>query len=144
MNGANSNSPSTFWSGVEGVCQTCICRPTPTAKWRPEGENASAETGDLKVKWWRAIRRGTLVNIAWPSSSTESSRLPRGVRPSLVIFFRCAKGRVWDLLLQENQIVAWSLNWSDTHFTRSKIVTRFPTGEKRQDPSGLKSRFPWL
>ena len=100
MNGANSNSPSAFWSGVEGVYQTSICLPTPTAKCRPDGENARAVTGDLKEKWCKAILLGTFVKIARPSSSTVSSRLPRGVRPILAMFFRCANGRVCDLLLK--------------------------------------------
>lgn len=30
-----------------------------------------------------------------------------------------------------------------TYFTRSKIVTRFPTGEKRWVPSGLNTKLPW-
>jgi len=31
-----------------------------------------------------------------------------------------------------------------SYLTKSKTVTRFPTGEYRRVPSGLKSRFPWL
>src|SRR6478736_9361256 len=49
--GANSSSPSAEASGVEGTCQTSILRPSPTAKWRPEGENESAVTEDRKEKW---------------------------------------------------------------------------------------------
>ena len=45
------------------------------------------------------MRLGTFVKMAWPSSSTESKRLPFGVRPRRAIFFRWANGRVYDLLL---------------------------------------------
>ena len=98
-NGANSSSPSAFESGVEGTCQTSNFRPSPAAKNRPEGENESAVTRALKEKWYSATRRGTLVRMAWPSSSTDSRRLPWGVRPSLEMFFLWANGRVYDLLL---------------------------------------------
>lgn len=113
------------------------------------------------------MRRGTFVKMACPSSSTESRRLPLGVRPILEMFFLCAKGSVCDLLLLQrhltlaNQVLVicarecrYGLYTTGcgrdgfdtcsfgTYSTRLKIVTRFPTGEKRQVPSGLYSRFP--
>src|SRR3569833_1258394 len=97
--GANSTSPSGWASGVEGTCQTSSFFPRPTAKYRPEGEKARAVTDARKEKWYRAMRRGTFVKIACPSSSTERRRLPRGVKPSVEMFLRWANGRVYDLLL---------------------------------------------
>jgi hypothetical protein len=90
-----------------------------------------------------AILRGTLVKIPRPSSSIERSILPRGVRPIRAIFFRCAKGRVCDSLLIKINIDI-QMRDLQPYFIRSKTVTLFPTGEKRHDPSGLKSKFPCL
>lgn len=59
------------------------------------------------------------------------------------MFFRCAKGSVCDLLLGTIRHKP-KPGLCQTYLTKSKTVTRFPTGEKRQVPSGLKSRFPWL
>jgi hypothetical protein len=125
------------------VCHTSIWRPTPTAKYRPEGEKERAEIAPLKEKLCRTILRGTFVKIVRPSSSTERRRLPRGVRASLVIFFRCANGNVCDVLLTSFSATS-QMNGRIPYFTRSKTVTRLPTGDRRQVPSGLKSRFPWL
>ena len=96
--GANSRSPSAT-SGVEGVRHTSIILPILAAKCLPEGAKARAVTSPRKEKWYRAIRRGTFVRIARPSSSTERRRFPRGLRASRIIFLRCANGRVYDLEL---------------------------------------------
>jgi hypothetical protein len=80
-----------------------MCRPTPTAKCLPDEANDKAVTEDLKEKWCKTILRGTFVKIARPSSSIESNKLPRGVTPIRVIFFRCANGRVCDLLLKKSR-----------------------------------------
>ena len=86
------------------------------------------------------------MRMACPSSSIDMRRLPRGVRPMRAIFLRWAKGSVCDLLLHSGQFGQFIVFFQGmlAYLTRSKIVTRFPTGENRQDPSGLKSRFPWL
>ncbi len=105
------------------------------------------------------IRRETLVKMTWPSSSTENNRLPRGVKPILEMFFRCANGRVCDLFLVGERrqrlrlayiyiyiyIYIYTRLDSEgglTNSTRLKTVTLFPTGEKRHVPSGLNKRFP--
>lgn len=88
-------------------------------------------------------RRGTFVRMACPSSSTDSKRLPRGVRPMRAMFFRCANGRVYDVfLLQKSEKIAIEA-MPQAYSTRLKTVTRFETGEKRHVPSGLNSRLPW-
>jgi hypothetical protein len=69
--------------------------------------------------------------------------LPRGVRASLLIFFRCANGKVCDEFLISFSALS-QIRERISYFTRSKTVTRLPTGDRRQVPSGLKSRFPWL
>jgi hypothetical protein len=102
MKGANSSpfSEPAFDSRTGGVFQTSIKRPRPTAKWRPDGEKAKAVTVPWKEKWCKVIRRGKLVSIARPSSSTESRRFPRGVRAMRDIFLWWENGRVYDLLLE--------------------------------------------
>jgi hypothetical protein len=120
-NGANSSSPSST-SGVEGVCHNSIFRPIPTAKCRPEGANASAVTSPRSEKWYRAIRRGTFVRIARPSSSTESKRFPRGFNASRAIFLRCAKGRVCDFELDLRSAFA-ILELAESHTSRGQILT---------------------
>lgn len=64
-------------------------------------------------------------SIPRPEVSAVSRSDPDGCRASLDIGVRCVKGRVVDL-----------------SFTRSKMVTRLPTGEIREEPSGVKVRFP--
>lgn len=100
MNGANSNPPSVFESGVEGVCHSSIFLPMPAAKYRPHGENSRAVTAVRKEKWYMAILRGRFVRMARPSSSTESRRFPLGFNARRCMFFRWANGRVCDLLLR--------------------------------------------
>lgn len=98
-NGANSISPLVSEPGVEGVCQICKRLPTPTAKWRPDGENFRADMRDLKEKWWMAMRRWKLVKIARPFWSTVNSRLPLGERSRRSILVRWEKGSVYEVLL---------------------------------------------
>lgn len=54
----------------------------------------------LKEKWCKVTRRGKLVSIARPSSSTESRRFPRGFRAMRDIFLRWENGSVYDLSLE--------------------------------------------
>jgi hypothetical protein len=69
----------------------------------------------------------------------------RDIGKDCAMFFRCANGSVCDLEL--GRISARPLMWKsrvDTHFTRSKTVTRLPTGDSRHVPSGVKRRLPLL
>ena len=125
---------------MSGACQISVKRPTAAAKYRPEGEKTKVETGSRKVKWYRVSRRGRLVNIALPSSSTERSRLPRGSKAAQEILRRWAKGSVKDslLLVLANNSVKCDLKY----WMRSKTVMRLPTGESKEVPSGVKVRLP--
>lgn len=82
------------------------------------------------------------MRIARPSSSIESRRFPFGVNPSRIIFFRCANGRVCDLLLYRSAMNSGVRLSIVIYLTRSNTVTLFPTGESRQVPSGLNTKFP--
>jgi hypothetical protein len=60
-----------------------------------------AETSSPREKWYRTMRRGTLVSMARPSSSTERRILPRGFSARREMFFRWANGSVCDLELND-------------------------------------------
>ena len=142
--GAKSRPSSSSAPGVEGVCHTSISLPIPTAKWRPEGENAKAETRRLKEKWCRGSLRGKLVRMAWPSSSTVRSRFPRGLRARQEILRRWEKGRVSDSFLRALAVVFSGIRQScHAYLTKSNTEILLPTGDRRQWPFGVKSKFPW-
>lgn len=50
MKGANESPSSGDELGPEGACQISIKRPTPAAKYLPDGENDRADIGTLKEK----------------------------------------------------------------------------------------------
>ena len=57
------------------------------------------------------------------------------------MFFRCAKGSVYDVFLHESE-QTYLLISGNLYLVKLKTETRLPTGESNEFPSGVKTKLP--
>eukprot|EP00964_Phaeocystis_antarctica_P119638 scaffold83352_cov63-Phaeocystis_antarctica.AAC.3 len=77
-----------------GVAHTCVSRPSANATHLPSGEKRTSAAFCLRLRWWMATRRGTLIMSRWPSSSIVSRIVPSGESARRLMFRRASNGKV--------------------------------------------------